>query len=186
MKESFSIFSAISNLFEERQGLEKSGRGVAKRRWKRRSSCKKSKKTPQEWKGTEEQRLFPLFETQRRILPHEIEESSTRDRTALLVKEESQKRTRKSAHEEEEDTRKNLHKQIEEPLPSGVSLYLIFQEKDLRERRFNRTLEKNLSRSSSDLQPLRGETRVQTEHPPPRGREERSFIKKMQQNPQDS
>jgi hypothetical protein len=26
MKESFSIFSAISNLFEERQGLEKSGR----------------------------------------------------------------------------------------------------------------------------------------------------------------
>jgi len=107
MKESFSIFSAISNLFEERQGLEKSGRGVAKRRWKRRSSCKKSKKTPQEWKGTEEQRLFPLFETQRRILPHGIEESSTRGRTALPVKEEAEspRRVPKSIHKEEEDAR---------------------------------------------------------------------------------
>jgi hypothetical protein len=36
MKESSSIFSTIYNLFEERQGPEKSGRRAAKRRWKRR------------------------------------------------------------------------------------------------------------------------------------------------------
>jgi hypothetical protein len=36
MKESSSIFSTISSLFKERQGLEKSERRAAKRRWKRR------------------------------------------------------------------------------------------------------------------------------------------------------